>query len=115
MNKKRLITQEVEKILNCFDQPETIKSNPFFFTRVQAAINDVDKKQNRLKISLLFENILSPAFIVGIVILNLITVGFVLSKKDNQITLKSKTIYSFAEEYSFTQNDYDILKMKDVR
>lgn len=115
MDKKKLIEQEVEKILHCFDHAEKIKSNPFFFTRVQAAINDVDKKQNRLRISLLFENLLRPAFIVGIVILNLITAGFTLSRKDNQITSKSKVIYTFAEEYSFTQKDYDILKMKDVR
>lgn len=115
MDKKKLIDQEVEKILQCFDQPEKIESNPFFFTRVQAAISDLDKKQTELGIFSIFENVLRPAFIVGIIILNLITAGFTLNRKDNQSTSKSQVIYSFAEEYSFTQNDFDIFKTKDLR
>lgn len=115
MDKKKLIEQEVEKILQCFDQTEQIDNNPFIFTRVQTAINNLDKQQNRTRVSLFFENLLRPAFIVGIVILNLITAGFTLSRMDNQLTSKSKVIYTFAKEYSFTQNDYDILKIKNLR
>jgi|GEM_PF-842320 len=115
MNKKKLIEAEVEKTLQCFDQPEKIESSPFFFTRVQAAINALEKKETESGISSIFENVLRPAFIGGIVLINLITAGFTLSRQDTRRTTKSQVIYSFAEEYAFTQNDYDILKMNEVR
>jgi len=115
MEKKKKIEHEVDKIIQCFDQPEDIEINPFLVMRVNAAIRDLENKQHEPGIFSTFEHLLRPAFIVGIIVVNLVTAGFIIKNEINQSTSKSQVLYSFAEEYSFTQCDYDILNSKDTR
>ena len=114
MDKKKTIGQEVEKILQCFDQPERIKSNPFFFTRVQAAILSLEREQAEPGIYSILERLLRPAIITAIVALNVITAGIFLGHKGQQEFSKTKVISTFAEEYFFTQHDYDIFKTNNL-
>ncbi|MCD4692408.1 MAG: hypothetical protein K8R79_05810 [Calditrichales bacterium] len=115
MDKKKIIEHEVEEILRGFDHVEKIKSNPFLHTRVLAAIKDTANEQTESGIYPFFEKAIRPAFIIGIILVNLVTAGFALTHKNSQKLPHSQIISNFAEEYYFSQNDYDIIKINVSR
>jgi len=67
MNKKEKIEQEISKTLEQFDQAEKLPPNPYFYTRVQARLEEKKRQQN------VFFAILKPALIIALVAVNMST------------------------------------------
>lgn len=67
MNKEEKIKREIEKTLGLLESGETLKPNPYFYTRVQQRINEKSKKEFS------FLGVLKPAFFTALIVLNLTT------------------------------------------
>jgi len=67
MNKKEKIEQEIQKTLAQFDKAEKLPANPYFYTRVQAGLEESRKERH------VFMAVLKPAFFTVLVVLNVTT------------------------------------------
>ena len=67
MNKKEKIEQEIQKTLAQFDKPEKLPSNPHFYTRVQAGLEESLMKRHAVMA------VLKPALFTVLVVLNVST------------------------------------------
>ncbi len=65
MNKKEKIEQEIRKTLDQFDRAEHLPANPFFYTRVQARLDEQRRKRS------IYSTILKPALLTSLVVINL--------------------------------------------
>lgn len=109
MNRKERIEQEVIKTLQCFDQMEKIKSSPLFYTRLQAKIRSLEDRHERFAFKIFSLNILRPAFLIFIVVLNLISAIYMLQGNSYQIDDRNEYISELADDYTFRQNDFNSL------
>ena len=106
MDKKSKINQEVDKTLQAFSEAERLPKDPFFYTRLQAGIEEQEKKKRIIPESML-RGRLRPAFLVGIVALNVLTAVFVLEKSGTQISRQDR-IQAFAETYALGQSQTNV-------
>ena len=67
MNKKATIEQQINKTLEQFEQADALPPNPYFYTRVQARLDE--KREQRH----LFGAILKPALLTVLLAVNLST------------------------------------------
>ncbi len=77
MNKKDTIEQEIQKTLDQIENTENLPPNPYFYTRVQARLEERRKKQN------VFSAILRPALLTALVAINLSTADLVLKRNES--------------------------------
>ncbi len=73
MNKKEKIEQEIDKTLAQFDNAERLPSNPYFYTRVQARLEEKQRPRRS------FSAILKPVLFSTLVAINLTTAVWYLS------------------------------------
>lgn len=106
MDRKERIEQEVKKTLQCLDQFEPIKSNPFFYTRLQTRINSLNKKQERSIFSVFIESYLQPAFLVSIVAINMVSAIYFFKNTEYRADNRGENIATLAKEYSLIRNNY---------
>jgi len=76
MSKKEKIEQEIQKTLQQFDNAEQLPPNPFFYTRVQARLEQ-SRKQHRI-----ISAVLKPALFTIVVVINLSTAVWYLDSSD---------------------------------
>ena len=74
MNKKEKIERDIQKTLDQFENVEQLPPNPYFFTRVQARLEETQKQQS------VFSTILRPALLTALVAINLSTADLVLKR-----------------------------------
>lgn len=106
MSTKKKIEQEVEKTLRCFDQPQKLADNPFFYTRVKARI----EKRSRQTDSNLWQfgwKILKPAFLVLIVVLNIFTITNYFTADQSKTSERDQLLKTFAQEFALDQSNYN--------
>ncbi len=84
MNKKEKIEQEISKTLEQFDQSDMLPPNPYFYTRVQARLEEKQKQQN------VFFSILKPALIIALVAVNMSTAIWYLGGSEQQDQTNSR-------------------------
>ena len=106
MSRKKKIEHEVEKTLQCFDSAEKLEENPFFYTRVKARI---ESRNNEAGKSLwqFGWSILKPAFLVLIIVINIITVTMYFTSKQSQTGYQEQLMQTFAQEFSLDQSSYN--------
>ena len=104
-NRKEVIEQEVMKTLQCLDEIEIIKSSPLFYTRLQAKIRSLEDRNERFAFKIFSLNVLRPAFLIFIVVLNLISVIYTFQENEYQIDDRNEYISALADDYSFHQDD----------
>ena len=66
--KKEKIQSEIDKTLDLLDQKDSLKPNPYFYTRIKQRIDEKNKKVFSLS------SVLKPAFFTLLLMLNLTTV-----------------------------------------
>jgi hypothetical protein len=77
MNKKEKIEQEIRKTLNHFEHAEKLSQNPYFYTRLQQRLEEKNKN--------IFDTVLKPALLTGLVAINLVTAVWYFSGDDQQV------------------------------
>ena len=103
MNKKDKIDHRVQKTLDCFEKAERIKSNPFFYTRLQARIDEYETK-GRAENRQLVWNGLRLAFLVFMVAINILTATKFFHNSDYGYTNREGLVNSFALEFNLDSN-----------
>ena len=100
MNKRERIEQEIEKTLECFDRAEHLKVDPYFYTRLQARIKDIEKRKRFSWQEMLSVKALRPILLTAIVVLNIFTAMMVFQGTDRRTDTREQCLTDFAEEYS---------------
>ena len=107
MKNKQQINEEVKKTLKLLDQAENIEADHFFYTRLQSKLRSKDQKETKKLMFGFNFALLRNAFIVSLVLLNLISGIYVLRNDNYQTESTNDYISTLAEEYSAEQNLYD--------
>ena len=107
MGKKEKIEQEVQKTLDCFDQSEQLKTNPFFYTRIKAKIEDLESYGKKPNLADLVWGVLKPAFLFGIIVINIFTATSFLKNPGDTNTSREQIINTFAQEFSLDSEQYN--------
>jgi hypothetical protein len=84
MNKKEKIEQEISKTFEQFENAEKLPPNPYFYTRVQARLEEKQKQQN------VFFAILKPALIIALLAVNMSTAIWYLGGSEQQDETNSR-------------------------
>lgn len=101
MKKQEHISEEVEKTLNSLDNWQPVKTDPFFYTRLQARMQ---KRQEEHKWAWFFDSaLLKPALAVAIVAINVVTLIH-YSNQTSQAVSRDEAIESFTNEYALNQS-----------
>ncbi len=107
MNRKEKIQQEIQKTLDCFDQVEPLKANPFFYTRLQSRINDLNRNKWQLKRWKFVWGVLKPALLIFVVAVNILTAIVVLKSQNNNQYSRTQLLNAFAQEMTLDSNQYN--------
>ncbi len=109
MERKEHIEQEVEKTLRCFETIENIESDPFFYTRLQAKIRDLEEKKKPARHpGFSIGYYLRPALLVLLVVFNILSAVLVFRGSDTQSDVRQYYLTTFADEYALNQDEYDL-------
>ncbi|KAA3604181.1 MAG: hypothetical protein DWQ06_04835 [Calditrichaeota bacterium] len=115
MNRKNKIENEVKKTLSLLDEKEFLEHNEHFYTVLQAKINRLEDEK---KVAVLKPKnsvgILRPAFLSLMFVANLVTFFFVAQNSESQDTETENLSGLFAQEYSLTNENTDILNSFQV-
>jgi hypothetical protein len=104
MSKKEDIQNEIKKTLDCFDRTEPIKTDPYFYTRLKARLEDTESTE--IKLGWGIWNVLKPALLMSIIALNIYTgLMFFKSQKVDEPN-RQELINSFAQELTLDSNQY---------
>ena len=105
MEKNKKIEQEIRRTLDQFDHPEQLLPNSYFYTRVQARLDERRRQRN------VFQAILRPAFITALVVINLSTAVWYLIGGDQQDTTESREqlIYILADDLELDTDRSNLL------
>lgn len=104
MNRKQKIEQEVEKTLEQFERAERLPGNPYFYTRVQARLDESEPVKRKS----LVPAVLKPVFLGVLVSLNVLTAVYFLSGSSAQTADRSDLLSEFAQEYGLEESDSDL-------
>jgi len=107
MTKKEKIEQEVQKTLEGFDQAERLKSNPFFYTRLKARIDDLHPQKQKIRGWELAWGILKPALLFLIIALNIFTATLFLKNRNNEYSSREQLLNAFAQELTLDSSQYN--------
>lgn len=101
MSKKDTIGREVQKTLELLDHPDSLPPNPYFFSRVQARLEEQRRTQNR------FFAILRPVMVSAMLLLNIGTAAWYLggSAQDNTTSAKQTLVQSLAGDLNMDNTE----------
>ncbi len=106
MNRDDKIKQEVQKTIDCFDQFESVKTDAFFYTRLKARMEEDAKKSKGFSIQLGW-NVLAPAVIVAILVLNIYTVSIFFKSQKTTDTESQDLVTLFTSELTLDASQYN--------
>ena len=108
MEHEQKIVREVKKTLELLEQTERLKPNPFFFTRVQARIQEKKKEPAWQGLP----GILKPVLLAILLAMNIFTAVYFLStnKVKTSSNVRSELKSEFAQEFRLqtTTNEFFI-------
>ena len=100
MKKNEKIEREIGKTLNCFDAAERLKVDPYFYTRLRTRIADEEGGRRSVLKGFFSLNVLRPAFLTVVLLLNILTAVMVFHKPRERTDNREQYLSAFAEEYS---------------
>ena len=108
MNKKEKIEEQISKTLDQFEHAEQLPPNPYFYTRVQARLEET-RRQKRV-----LSAILRPALLTALVTINLSTAVWYLGGSDhvNQSETRKELIEILAGDLKLDDNQSSLLDIK---
>jgi hypothetical protein len=105
--RKEQIDKEVEKTFQQLDRFERLGNDPFFYTRLQAQLKSVRNQHVPSGLVLFVTRNLRPAFLVLLLLLNLVSALIVFQNRNSASNSQTANISSFADEYSINDKSYD--------
>lgn len=102
MNKQEKIQNEIDKTLGLFDKKESLKPNPYFYTRIKQRMEEKRKP----KISIV--GVLKPAFFTILLALNLTTAIWYTSADTTDTISESKTELADILKSDFNLSDNEL-------
>jgi len=110
MSKSKNIQSEVEKTLNSLDNWKKIEADPYFYTRLSVRLEN--RAQPKL-FSWFFDSpILRPALIAIALLINVLSVSYLLSSNNN-VAKSTDFANLFAEEYMLDQSTETYLDLNN--
>ncbi|WP_157716091.1 hypothetical protein [Roseivirga echinicomitans] len=107
MKNENNIENKISQALNSIEGIESAEVKPFFYTRLQAKMeNEIAPSYGRF--SILANLKLSLAMLAVIMVFNLTSLVFLTSSQDTSSTATS-ALDEFSEEYFSSPNNYDYL------
>lgn len=108
MDKKEKIEQEIRKTLAQFDQAEQFPANPWFYTRVQARL---EESRNRRAV---LSAILRPALLTALVVINLSTAFWYMTGTTTTVQTDSrqKLVKLLANDFNPDSGQSNLLNLK---
>lgn len=107
-NKNEHIEEKVNKALGFLENPEKIEANPFFYTRLEAKLQEQKEKKPFFNALFSVHYNLKPALIGLILIINIISVSILIMNNETSSN-RSNEISNLMETYAFDQSDYIVL------
>jgi len=105
MNKKEKIEQKIRKTLDQFDHAEQLPPNPYFYSRVQARLEEQRRQRSA------FSAILRPALLIALVTINLGTAFWYLggSEQNYQSDTRQELIEILAGDLKLDNKQSNLL------
>lgn len=100
-NEKQIL-DEVEKTLGSMDNMPVLNENPFLYSKIKTAIESGDVKENT---GTAVDFILKPAFLILILIINIITAVYYFNNGGSATNTDEILINTLRQEYSSSQNE----------
>lgn len=111
MDKNKNIQSEVEKTLKSLDNWKTIEADAFFYTRLSARLENMEKP---IPFQWLFDlPLVKPALIVLTLFINLLSVNYILVNTENMEEQTSNFSTVFTDEYLLDQSTDSYLVFND--
>ena len=98
MDREKRIEEAIEQTLQGFEAAERLQANPFFFTRLRARIEGLDRGATRAYRPAL--GFLRLASLVLLVVLNVVTATCFLKSDPSEAYERGELISAFAQEYA---------------
>ena len=111
MNREEKIKNQVQKTLDCLDRAEPVKTDAFFYTRLQSRINALNRR--KLEKRDLAATIYKLAFILLIVALNLYTAVLYIKGQYEPRSSREQLLNRFAEELTLDSRYYNPVLLAD--
>ncbi len=105
MDREERIKREVEKTLQCFEQAERLRGDPFFYTRLRARIDKLSGEQGGLRGWQGAWGLVRTTSLVLLVALNIVTAAFYLKTDPLEADERSQLLSAFAQEYALAQDE----------
>lgn len=117
MDKRKRVREEVEKTMSLLDRMQNLEASPYFYTRIQAKLSSKEREKKTILSGFPGARVLRPAFLLLLLMINLISVFFFL-RGSGDTGLVEKKYRSYAsqlvQEYWPTQDTYDISLMETM-
>ena len=102
MNK---LENEIKETLKYLKPEKELRIDPYFYTRLQAKINEKKKNEDLVEAKWSF-GFLKPAMLVLVILLNIFSAFYFLKSGENENEMKSVYYSKFVMEYS---NEYNYI------
>lgn len=113
MDKQKRLQEKADRTLEMMDHMESLEAGPYFYTRLESKLcsREREKRHWLPNISQISNRWLRPVFLTLLIVINVISTVFFLLESRNSRTSQEEyhtNISLFLEDYSLTQNTYDI-------
>lgn len=111
MDKQKRVQEEVEKTMSLLDRMENLEAGPYFYTRVEARLRSKEREEKTILPGFFAARVLKPAFLVLLLMINLISVFFFLKESGDTGLVENKYrshASQLVREYWPSQDTYDI-------
>jgi hypothetical protein len=111
MDKQKRVQEEVEKTMSLLDRMQNLEAGPYFYTRVQARLRSKEREEKTKLPGFFSARVLKPAFLVLLLMINLISVFFFLEEYGDTGLVENKYrshASQLVQEYWPSQDTYDI-------
>jgi hypothetical protein len=106
-NRKHKIENEIDKTLRLLDEIELVDPGPHFYSKLQNRIRNLDRKPGFTLNDLFSPVVLRPAFLVFLVLLNIVSVSFLVKETRYQSRVRQQHIEKLASEFMTGINSSD--------
>lgn len=103
---KESIDRQVEETLRRFDEIETIAGSPFFYTRLQARLEDRGTQKGGVIPWILSARALRPAFLALLIALNVVAGIRLFRESGHQSESREENLVVLAGAYSLSRSGY---------
>jgi len=103
MGRKERIEREVEQTMEWFHHSETIEADPFFYSRLQTKIAQLEKNRVPSSVFPSWREYWQPALLIVILLINIFSGIFVFIFDSANSHDRASDMTEFVQEYSLNQ------------